>query len=75
MSPSDPNTPGASEPATVYQQRSAPAYPTGPGSSNAEFLILLNGKDDDNDGFTDEIFDGIDNDGDGIIDPGFNGYR
>lgn len=38
-----------------------------------EFLFLMNGVDDDGDGFIDEGFDGIDNDGDGIIDPGFNG--
>lgn len=46
-------------------------YPTGPGSNKAEFLILVDGQDNDGDGFTDELFDGIDNDGDGIIDPGF----
>jgi prepilin-type N-terminal cleavage/methylation domain-containing protein len=38
-----------------------------------EFLIVLNGQDDDRDGFTDEAFDGLDNDGDGVVDPGFNG--
>ena len=38
-----------------------------------EFLQLVNGQDDDGDGWVDEGFDGIDNDGDGIIDPGFNG--
>lgn len=39
----------------------------------AEFLIVTNGIDDDNDGFVDNSFDGLDNDGDGIIDPLFNG--
>jgi prepilin-type N-terminal cleavage/methylation domain-containing protein len=38
-----------------------------------DFLLLLNGQDDDGDGWIDEECDGIDNDGDGIIDPGFNG--
>jgi hypothetical protein len=38
-----------------------------------EFLNLVNGVDDDGDGWVDEGFDGIDNDGDGIVDPGFNG--
>ena len=38
-----------------------------------EFLYLLNGLDDDNDGFIDEACDGLDNDGDGVIDPGYNG--
>jgi type II secretory pathway pseudopilin PulG len=49
-------------------------YPTGPGSPNEEFLFVLNGEDDDKDGFIDEACDGIDNDADGIIDPGFNGF-
>jgi prepilin-type N-terminal cleavage/methylation domain-containing protein len=49
------------------------AYPTGPASTLYEFLYLVNGVDDDGDGFIDESFDGIDNDGDGIVDPGFNG--
>ncbi len=38
-----------------------------------EILYLVNGVDDDGDGWVDEQFDGIDNDGDGITDPGFNG--
>ncbi len=38
-----------------------------------EYLNLVNGQDDDGDGWVDEGFDGIDNDGDGIIDPGYNG--
>jgi len=38
-----------------------------------EFLFLVNGQDDNGNGYIDEEFDGIDNDGDGIIDPGFNG--
>ena len=38
-----------------------------------EYLDLVNGIDDDGDGWIDESCDGIDNDGDGIIDPGFNG--
>ncbi|MFO0956955.1 MAG: type II secretion system protein [Isosphaeraceae bacterium] len=39
----------------------------------AEYVVLFDGIDNDQDGFVDEGFDGIDNDGDGIIDPGFNG--
>lgn len=38
-----------------------------------EILLLVNGSDDDRDGWVDEGFDGIDNDDDGIIDPGYNG--
>ncbi len=38
-----------------------------------EFLIVLDGMDNDGDGYIDEAFDGIDNDGDGITDPGFDG--
>ena len=38
-----------------------------------EFLILVDGRDNDGDGYVDEAFDGIDNNGDGITDPGFNG--
>ncbi|WZO97198.1 type II secretion system protein [Isosphaeraceae bacterium EP7] len=46
-----------------------------PGSTNTyrEFLFLVNGLDDDGDGWVDEGFDGVDNDNDGITDPGFNG--
>jgi prepilin-type N-terminal cleavage/methylation domain-containing protein len=44
----------------------------GPGAP-PQVLWILNGIDDDNDGFIDEAFDGIDNDGDGVTDPGFNG--
>lgn len=62
-----------------------PHWVSTPGSYAAfEFLFLLNGIDDDGDGFIDEAFDGINNDGDfypafhplaGLpcIDPGFNG--
>ena len=64
-----PPTPGATP----------PNYPTGAGSNNYEFLILVDSKDDNDpfsqsgNGFVDEGFDGIDNDGDNVIDPGFNG--
>jgi prepilin-type N-terminal cleavage/methylation domain-containing protein len=49
--------------------------PGGPGTGThlPEILYLVNGQDDDGDGWVDEGFDGIDNDGDGIIDPGYNG--
>lgn len=61
----DPNfsssNPNSTPPATA-------PYPTPP-----ETLLLVNGQDDDGDGWIDEGFDGIDNDGDGVIDPGFNG--
>ena len=48
-------------------------YSSIPGNFAYEFLYLVDGIDNDKDGYTDEGFDGIDNDGDGIIDPGFNG--
>ena len=38
-----------------------------------EYLYLMNGIDDNGNGWVDEACDGIDNDGDGITDPGFNG--
>jgi type II secretory pathway pseudopilin PulG len=58
-----------------------------PGNVAAEFLIYTNGRDDNNNGFTDEQFDGLNNDGElypsnfpivqlrgqPIIDRGFNG--
>jgi prepilin-type N-terminal cleavage/methylation domain-containing protein len=43
------------------------------GYTGGQILYLVNGQDDDGDGWVDEGFDGIDNDGDGIIDPGYNG--
>jgi prepilin-type N-terminal cleavage/methylation domain-containing protein len=60
------------------------AYQSYPGNAVYEFLIVLDGIDNDGDGFTDEQFDGINNDGDfypaghplagrPVIDPGFNG--
>lgn len=43
-------------------------------NTNAEFLFLVNGTDDNSDGYTDEAVDGIDNDQDGFIDPGYNSH-
>jgi hypothetical protein len=37
-------------------------------NSNPEILFLVNGLDDDTDGYVDNGFDGVDNDGDGIVD-------
>ncbi len=54
-----------------HGQPAAITYPRA--TASAELLILVNGIDDDGDGFTDESFDGLDNDGDGIVDPAFNG--
>jgi prepilin-type N-terminal cleavage/methylation domain-containing protein len=55
----------------------SPSSPTVPlaGQPNwkPEFLFLMNGQDDNGNGWVDEGCDGIDNDGDGIVDPGFNG--
>ncbi len=41
---------------------------SGSGTYNPEVLFLVNGLDDNNDGFVDNGFDGIDNDGDGVVD-------
>lgn len=49
------------------------SYPGSTQPPGMEILWVLNGRDDDGDGYIDEAFDGIDNDGDGITDPGFNG--
>lgn len=62
----------------VYDPNPLDGPPFGPGASPTnmhfrEFLQVVNGQDDDGDGWVDEGFDGIDNDGDGVIDPGFNG--
>ncbi len=43
-----------------------------PGSPS-EVLFVMNGIDDDGDGYIDEAFDGINNDGSPVFDPGFNG--
>jgi prepilin-type N-terminal cleavage/methylation domain-containing protein len=40
---------------------------------NPEFLFLVNGKDDNNDGFTDNGWDGVDSNGDGYADEVLNG--
>ncbi|MEW4568751.1 type II secretion system protein [Tautonia sp. JC769] len=40
---------------------------------NYEILHLVNGRDDNGNGYVDPHFDGIDNNGDGVIDPGYNG--
>jgi prepilin-type N-terminal cleavage/methylation domain-containing protein len=42
-----------------------------PGRPEREFLIVMDGEDNDSDGFVDEGFDGIDNNDDGWPDPGF----
>ena len=42
-------------------------YPNGQ-SYPVEFLVLVNGQDDNNNGWADEGFDGIDNDNDGLTD-------
>ncbi len=44
--------------------------PDGPGRSDAEpeILLLVNGRDDDLDGYADNGWDGLDNDGDGGVD-------
>ncbi len=44
-----------------------------PFNQGAEVLYLVNGHDDNGNGFVDESFDGVDNDGDGVTDPGFDG--
>ena len=51
--------PGAtSPPATTH-------YPTG--TNPVEFLFLVNGQDDNKNGWVDEGWDGVDNDGDGLV--------
>jgi prepilin-type N-terminal cleavage/methylation domain-containing protein len=42
--------------------------PTLNGGSPCEYLLLVNGRDDNKNGWTDEGFDGVDNDGNGVID-------
>jgi prepilin-type N-terminal cleavage/methylation domain-containing protein len=68
-----PNGPGNPE---AYVNWGAPgAFTSLPGlpATSKEFLIVLDGEDNDADGFVDEQFDGLDNNDDGVIDPGFNG--
>jgi prepilin-type N-terminal cleavage/methylation domain-containing protein len=71
---------GTPNPYSYNSERVISCSPNSPGiplASSAgwtpEFLILMNGQDDNGNGWIDEGCDGIDNDGDGIIDPGFNG--
>jgi prepilin-type N-terminal cleavage/methylation domain-containing protein len=63
------DTPGGSRFITLPVGATAPSGTV----SGPEVLFLVNGQDDDGDGYIDNSFDGIDNDGDGLIDPGFNG--
>jgi len=44
------------------------ALPTLIGGVPAEFLLLVNGRDDNGDGWIDNGFDGVDNNGNGVID-------
>jgi prepilin-type N-terminal cleavage/methylation domain-containing protein len=44
------------------------ALPTLNGGSPCEYLLLVNGRDDNHNGWTDEGFDGVDNNADGVID-------
>src|SRR5271166_124358 len=45
-----------------------PFLETVPANSNPEVLFLVNGVDDNKDGYVDNGWDGVDNDGDGIVD-------
>jgi prepilin-type N-terminal cleavage/methylation domain-containing protein len=62
-----------SNPERFINWGSPTSFISNPSTPAIEFLFLLNGQDDDGDGYVDEAFDGIDNDGDGVIDPGYNG--
>lgn len=48
-------------------------FPASAPANRREILFVVNGRDDDGDGYVDEEFDGIDNNNDGLIDPGYNG--
>lgn len=51
-----------------------PANPIAGPAARPEFLFVVNGEDDDGNGYTDDSFDGLDNDPvNGFYDPGFNG--
>jgi prepilin-type N-terminal cleavage/methylation domain-containing protein len=52
--------PGTTPPLTLTNANNVAYHP--------EFLFLVNGKDDNKDGFVDNGWDGVDNDGDGNID-------
>ena len=43
------------------------SYPDG-ATHTVEYLLLVNGKDDDNNGYVDDGWDGVDNNGNGQID-------
>ncbi len=66
--PAYPSNAFSNFPSNTYQYT-----PNGNTANFGQFLFLVNGVDDDGDGWIDEGFDGIDNDGDGVTDPGFNG--
>ena len=57
----------------LCQRRAVPGDPRRPQRlqrqiNPIEFLFLVNGMDDNDDGYIDNGWDGIDNDGDGIVD-------
>lgn len=62
-------------PGQFYSAGSFVTYSADPTNAShfPEFLHVVNGQDDDGDGWVDEGFDGVDNDGDGVIDPAYNG--
>ncbi len=43
------------------------SYPDG-ATHTVEYLLLVNGKDDDNNGYVDDGWDGVDNNGNGQVD-------
>ena len=53
-------------PAAISQASNVPVPSIG--NQPLEFLVLVNGQDDNNNGWVDEGFDGVDNNNDGIID-------
>lgn len=58
---------GTNNPENFINDGPPTAANSGPGAQ-PEVLYLVNGQDDNSNGYIDESFDGIDNDGDGIID-------
>jgi prepilin-type N-terminal cleavage/methylation domain-containing protein len=68
IAPTNPNSLGQNPELFVNVGPPGTTSPLVRGNFNPEFLFLVNGQDDNNNGWVDEGFDGVDNNGNGVVD-------